>query len=187
MATASRSNDPATDRETYDGTVAISIALARPAAVPRTSFMNRNVVMAQKAANSGAVNTHTCRGGAGGRMGMCGRAGPLLPTGRGPPAGPGGDQGQFFRAVCEAGLGRPARLLHVERDVQPLQYVPDRAGREDQALQHGGGERQRHARMQTSAARRRPQWRRRRTGYMVPPITRPSGYQVKLSKKFQVL
>ena len=41
MATASRSYDPATEREMYEGTTAMMAALASPAACPRTSFMNR--------------------------------------------------------------------------------------------------------------------------------------------------
>ena len=60
IATPSLSKDPATDRDMYDGTVAIRAAAAKPAPFPRTSFTNPNVANAQKAENRGAVNTQTC-------------------------------------------------------------------------------------------------------------------------------
>jgi hypothetical protein len=57
MATPSRSYEPATEREMYDGTMPVNAAASSPAPLPRTSCMNPYAASAAKAEKSGAVKT----------------------------------------------------------------------------------------------------------------------------------
>lgn len=61
IATPSLSKDPATEREMYDGTMAMNAAAVRPAPCPRISLTSRYAAKEQNAENKGAVNTQTCR------------------------------------------------------------------------------------------------------------------------------
>ena len=61
MATPSLSKDPATERDMYEGTIAINAAAVSPAPRPRISFTSRYAAKEQKAENKGAVNTQTCK------------------------------------------------------------------------------------------------------------------------------
>ena len=61
MATPSLSKDPATERDMYEGTIAINAAAVSPAPCPRISLTSRYAAKEQKAENNGAVNTQTCK------------------------------------------------------------------------------------------------------------------------------
>jgi hypothetical protein len=88
----------------YEGTVATKAAASSPAPSDLTSFTKPYVVNAQKAENSGAVNTQTCST----HPGVIG-----LPVSAG---------------------SRATHLLHVYRDVQCVQYLVNGPGGVDQPL-----------------------------------------------------
>ena len=96
-------------------------------------------------------------------------------------------------------------LADVDGDIELLQRIPHGACSEDQPLQQGQPEE--YPWLVPSSAKHcetqllpcglqarlggmvwlKSRGAQKRTGYIVPPTTRPRGYHVKLSKKFQVL